>query len=87
MSDYTFKIDETHSVFRMNAFDIMVGKADGSLYKEFCRDQSVSGPLREIYWDEDFIFLKHAGRKQRNAFPRDTFIEADDTTNEHLLYT
>ena len=85
MSDYTFKIDETHSVFRMNAGDIMVGRTDGSLYDKFCGDRSASGPLREIYGDDNFIFLKHIGRKQRKAFPGDTYLEADDTTN--VYYT
>ena len=85
MSDYTFKIDRTHSVFSMNGFEIMVGKTGGSLYNEFCSDQSVSGPLREIYWDDTYLFLKHAGRKHRNSFPGDTFLEADDTTN--VYYT
>lgn len=85
MSDYTFKIDGTHSVFGMNGFDIMVGRTGGSLYSEFCRDQSVSGPLREIYWDEEFVFLKHAGRKERNSFSGDTFLEANDATNVYYV--
>ena len=85
LSDYTFKIDDTHSVFRMNGFDIMVGKTDGMLYPEFCRDNSASGPLRQIWWNDEYIFARHAGRKLRNLFPGDTFLEPDDSTN--LYYT
>jgi hypothetical protein len=61
--------------------DTAIGQTSGAIYREFSREQPSVGPLREIYWNDNFIFARHAGKTNRNSFAGDTFQKPDESTN------
>lgn len=80
--DYSKEIAPGWSIHRMNGFDKVIGRTNGTLPYMTGRDL---GPLHEYAIIDRVVVAKHFGAKPRNLRPEDRLLEADATKARYLV--